>query len=118
MHELAATQSILDTALSHAQAAGGGRIVALHLVLGQASEMTTDPVQFYWDEISKGTPAEGARLNFRRVPVELLCLNCQHRYAPMGDDGAACPACGGERIKTVAGEEFYLEAIDVEPAQT
>ncbi len=117
MHELAATQRILETALSQARATGTGRIVALHLVLGQMSEMTIDSVQFYWNQISPGTMAEGANLHYRHMPVELLCLTCDRRYSPL-DDVVACPACGGERIKIAAGEEFYLEAIDVEPMQT
>jgi hydrogenase nickel incorporation protein HypA/HybF len=113
MHELAATQNILETALQHALNAGARRITALHLVVGQMSEMRADSVQLYWDSISPGTPAEGARLHFRPVSLELHCQECQHRYAPSTDD-VACPACGSERVRLLIGAEFYLEAIDVE----
>ncbi len=114
MHELAVTQSILEIALQHAAQAGAGRITDLHLVIGQLSSMVDDSVQFYWDLISQGTPAEGARLHFRRIPIEMQCRACAHRYTPDGD--FMCPACGSDQVQVVAGEEFYLEAIDVEAA--
>jgi hydrogenase nickel incorporation protein HypA/HybF len=117
MHELAATQRLLETALQQAQASNGGRITDVYLVVGQMSEMADEAVRFYWAGISSGTPAEGARLHFRHVPAEFLCLACNHRYAPAADD-VACPECGSTRVKIVAGDEFGLEAIDVEPART
>lgn len=119
MHELAVTESILEIALRHARSADARRITDLYLVMGELSTFVDDSVQFYWDIIAQGTPAEGARLHFRRVPTELQCLECGHSYNPT-DDELACPACGNNRIKVLAGEEFYLEAIDVdtnEPVQ-
>lgn len=113
MHELAITESVLKIAVEHAATAGAGRITDVHLVIGQLSSYVDDSVQFYWDIISGGTPAEGAVLHFRRVPAELQCLACGTRYGLSGDD-LACPECGGMQMKIVAGEEFTLEAIDVE----
>jgi hydrogenase nickel incorporation protein HypA/HybF len=113
MHELAVTQSILETALHHIQEAKPGGGITLCLVLGEMSEVTEESVRFYWEEISRGTTAEGARLSFRHAPAELACLNCDERYAPAGEV-TACPICGSEKIKVVAGEGFYLEAIEIE----
>jgi len=113
MHELPVTESILEIALKHAQKAGARRITALHLVIGQMASIVDDSVQFYWDFVSKDTLAEGAQLTFRRIPTEFQCQDCQMRYAPDGDV-LACPQCGSTRIKIVTGEEFFLEAIDVE----
>jgi hydrogenase nickel incorporation protein HypA/HybF len=113
MHELAVTQNILEIALRHAHSAEARRITDLHLVIGELSTCVDDSVQFYWDLIAQGTPAEGARLHFRRVPTELQCRVCRLRYRPAGDD-FACPTCHASRITVVAGEEFYLEAIDVD----
>jgi hydrogenase nickel incorporation protein HypA/HybF len=115
MHELSVTESILEIALRHAAPTGAGRISDLYLVIGQLSSLVDDSVQFYWDLISKDTLAEGATLHFRRIPTELLCLHCNHQYQP-GPDELTCPTCGSAQVKIVAGEEFYLEAIDVEKA--
>ncbi len=115
MHELAITQNILDIALRHARQSGARQITDLYLVIGQLSSVVDDSVQFYWDFISKDTPAEGAQLHFRRVPARLRCQECEREYALAGE-GLLCPGCSSTRITLVAGDEFTLEAIDVESA--
>jgi len=112
MHELSITQNILDIALRHAEQAGASRINRINLTIGQLSSIVDDSVQFYWDLISEGTIAEGAKLTFKRIPTELLCLDCNQKYIP-GVDELVCPNCGSTHIKIVAGLEFFLESIDV-----
>ncbi|MEJ2708005.1 MAG: hydrogenase maturation nickel metallochaperone HypA [Anaerolineales bacterium] len=113
MHELAVTESILEIAIRHAPARDQVKITDLYLVIGQLSTIVDDSIQFYWDIISEGTIAQGARLHFRRIPAELSCQNCGHHYAP-SDEVLACPNCSSVQIKVVAGEEFYMEAIEVD----
>ena len=108
MHELSVTESILEIALRHS---GEQRITDLHLVIGELSTFIDESVQFYWDIVSEGTPAAGARLHFRRVPAQLTCQTCGHTYSPR--EALPCPACGSEDIRVVSGEEFYLEEIEV-----
>jgi hydrogenase nickel incorporation protein HypA/HybF len=113
VHELAVTESLLELALRHAAAAGGGRVTDLYLVIGQLSSVVDDSVQFYWDFVSAGTPAEGARLHFERVAAEFECGDCSARYGISGE-ALACPVCGGGRVSVRAGDEFHLAAIDVD----
>ncbi len=110
MHELPVSESILEIALRHAE---GRRVTNLYLVIGQLSSIVDDSIQFYWDIIGQGTLAEGAKLHFRRIPTELLCLDCGQSFAP-GEDSFACPACGSLKVKVAKGEEFFLESIEVE----
>jgi hydrogenase nickel incorporation protein HypA/HybF len=113
MHELFATQAILDKALTKAAEEHAVRITDLHLVVGDLSSFVDDSVQFYWDEICKGTIAEKARLHFRHVQAELQCMACFTPYHPEEDE-IRCPSCGSSGAKILAGEEFYLESLDVE----
>lgn len=113
MHELFATQAILDKALQKAGEQNAKRITNLYLVVGEVSTYTDDSVQFYWDEISKGTIAEQAQLHFRRVPAELQCMACFTKYNPVEGE-ILCPNCGAIGAKILSGEEFYMEALDVE----
>lgn len=113
MHELSVTQSLLEIALRHAQQSSARRILGLNIVIGQLATIVDDSVQFYWDMIAEDTIAEGAQLNFRRIPVELLCQECNRRYTP-GPEDLACPDCQSANIIIVAGKEFFLELIDVE----
>lgn len=113
MHELPVTQSILEIALRHARKAEAKRVTDLHIVMGELSRLVDESIQFYWDIIAKDTLAEGARLHFRIVPAEFQCMACFEKYKPNGED-FSCPNCGSVGVKIVAGEEFSLEAIDVE----
>jgi len=113
MHELPITEGLLNLALKHANQAGAKRITQLNLVIGQLASVVDDSIQFYWDIISKNTIAEGAKLEFRRVPAVLHCWNCEAEFSPNGRD-YLCPQCGSARVKVVAGDDFLLESIDVD----
>jgi hydrogenase nickel incorporation protein HypA/HybF len=113
MHELAVTESILEISVRHANQSNAKKITNLYLVIGQIASIVDDSVQFYWDIVSKDTIADGARLHFRRLPATLACLDCSHQFQPSGD-GFSCPNCGSDHIKVVSGNEFYMEAIDIE----
>ncbi len=114
MHELAITQSMLEIVLRHARQAGAPRVVEIHLVIGQLSSIVDDSVAFYWDMVARGTPAEGARLDFRRVPARFQCQACAHEFAPPPETWA-CPACASQQVRVIAGEEFSVESIEVDP---
>ena len=113
MHELPVTESILEIAIKNARQARASRIADIYLVIGQLSSIVDDSIQFYWDIIAKDTLAEGACLHFRRIPAELACQDCGTQFNLNGED-YFCPNCYGIHVKVVSGEEFFLEAIDVE----
>ena len=113
MHELSVTQNLLDIVLQHAEDHDARQISVIHLVIGQLASIVDDCVQFYWDIISADTIAQGATLDFRRIPAQLRCDSCQQSYPLRGDDWT-CPYCGASAAHLVAGEEFYVESIEVE----
>ena len=113
MHELAVTQNLLDLALKHAEESNAKKITALYLVIGQLSSIVDDSVQFYWNFITENTLAAGSRLEFRRISPLMYCLDCQSQYTP-ADGDLSCPACFGIHVKILEGDEFRLEAIDID----
>lgn len=113
MHELAVTQNMLQLALEHAERAGAKRVRRINLVIGALSGIVDDSVQFYFDFVSQGTPAEGAQLTFERVPARFRCRSCGHEYE-FRDDNWTCPVCQSLGGEIVAGREFYLDSIEVE----
>jgi len=112
MHELSVTEALLALTLEHAAHAGADQVTDVHVVIGQLSAVIDESVQFYWDLISAGTPAAGARLHFRRIPAGFCCDACGHAYAPAAEV-LACPACGSLHVRLTAGDELYLEALEV-----
>ena len=115
MHELSFAESTLELALRHARAAGAQRIVALHLVVGEFTALEPASLEFYWERITRDTPADGSRVDVRRVPAQLACLDCGAACDPR-EETWLCQACGSPRLKMTSGNECYLESIDVEGA--
>jgi len=113
MHELAVTQGMLSIALEHAAKAGATKITHINLVVGEASGIVDDSVQFYFDFVSKGTPADGATLNFERIPTCFRCRACQTTFSP-GNRQWTCPQCGELSVEIVAGREFFVDSIEVQ----
>jgi len=114
MHELPITESILSIALEAARGAGAGRIVAINLVIGDLSSIVDDSVQFYFDLLSQGTPAEGATLRFQREPAHATCSDCGHRFQVTPPLVPVCPACGGMRLEVSGGRGFAVDSIEVD----
>jgi hydrogenase nickel incorporation protein HypA/HybF len=119
MHELPATRGILDVALAAAAEAGAGRVLAIHVVVGEVASIMDDSVQFYFDLLSRDTPAQGAALRFRRVPGTARCGDCAHAFPVRPPLERSCPRCGSLALVVSGGQELYVESIDVadeEPA--
>jgi len=114
VHELSITQGILDIVLAAAIREGGGRVTAIDLVIGELASIVDDSVQFYWDIIAEGTPAAGAKLRFRRVPLRFECIGCQATFEP-ADGTFACPHCASVSVRVNAGDDLRIDGFDLEP---
>ncbi len=113
MHEYAVTQEIIKMSDEEAKAAGAKKITKINLVIGDLSTFIDESVQMYFDIISKGTLAEGAKLIFKRIPAEFKCNSCDNVFIKP-KTGFDCPKCGAMGSPTGVGEEFYIESIEVE----
>jgi hydrogenase nickel incorporation protein HypA/HybF len=114
MHELSVTQSILDIVERHAQQAGAQRITAINLVIGELTGFVDDSIQFYFDFLSKDTPADGAQLRFERITPLVRCQACGAEFAPPDSRLWACPDCEALGSEVIAGKEFYVASIEIE----
>ena len=110
MHELTLTQTIFETAMRYAETR---QIKQVHLLIGELSDEREDAMQFHWDELAKGTSAQGAQLHFQRVAAELQCLVCEAVFHPEAEI-IVCPDCGSQRLKLLSGDDVRLDSIDVE----
>ena len=114
MHELAATQGLLQIALDTAAGAGATRVLAIDVVIGELTSMVDDSVQFYFDALSRGTPAAGARLHFRREPAIASCAACGHVADVRPPLAPCCTACGAAALTVSGGQAFYVDSIEVD----
>jgi hydrogenase nickel incorporation protein HypA/HybF len=114
MHELSITQSIMDIVLNQAKEAQAKKVTRINLVIGELSGVVSDCVQFYFDFLKKGNAAEEATLDFKLVPIELRCRDCQTAFHPE-DSTWICPNCRSTALDVIGGQESYIESIEVEP---
>lgn len=114
MHELPITESILNIALD---AAGNRRVLAINLVVGDLSAVVNESVQFYFDIVSKGTPAEDAALHFRHIPSTIVCSNCGGNFAVSIPLLPYCPDCGSTSLRVTGGREMRVDSIEVDDTE-
>ena len=114
MHELPVTQGILEIALDASERNGARRITSIQLVIGDLSSIVDDSVQFYFSQLSRGTLAENAALQFRRVPANVHCLDCGEACAARAPLPYECSYCGGTKLRLDGSRDFYIESIEVE----
>jgi hydrogenase nickel incorporation protein HypA/HybF len=112
MHELSITESILQIATDEAKRVGATQIKLIRLKVGAMSQVVPDSVQYYLDLLSRGTIAEGVKLEAIPVPVGATCPNCSKSYVVENYD-LTCPHCGGTG-KITQGRELSVESLEVE----
>lgn len=116
---LSITQDLLDQALRHAEAAGGGRITHARIVISEWQSLDDEAVRLFWQLLAAGTPAAHAELSFQYEAALADCPTCGHRLA-LGPDPAdvayplTCPVCQSQAFELPGGNEAYLDSIDVE----
>jgi len=113
MHEMAITMSMLDLILDEAVKAGASKVVAVNVVLGEMTGVVDHYVQTNFDLLSRNTPAEGAVLSFQNVPRQARCRKCAYVFRP-ADICWTCPKCQSTEFEIIAGNELYVESIEVE----
>ena len=113
MHELGLTKELVDIVAAKAAEAGAARILSLKLVIGALSGVEADAVAFCFEVVSKGTAAEGARLEIDRVPLTLACRACGVT-APTEDIFTVCARCGSTDVAIAAGREFTIKSMEVD----
>lgn len=120
MHELPVTKSILDIVLRHAAAGGVDRVRRIHVSIGALSDLESEWIQDYFDRLSTGTVAEGARIEVRRSPLTCQCENCRAEFTcPREDlDEAACPGCRGRDYRVTSGTGYVVESMEADACQT
>jgi hydrogenase nickel incorporation protein HypA/HybF len=126
MHEASITEAMLDLALKYAQ---GQRITDIYLQVGRMSFVVPECVEFYFEYLSRGTVAEGARLHFETAPLEMTCTDCGRKAdlsewadeqprAMMVQALARGCQCGSSNLRVTGGTGFEMVSLGVEAAPT
>jgi len=114
MHELPVINSILDVVLKHAHRHHVKKVIAVHLKVGELSDLEDKWMQHYFDYLSKGGVAEGARLVIERTPVVMRCEDCNMKYVVniREDKELSCPKCGSTNHSMISGREYFIQNLE------
>jgi hydrogenase nickel incorporation protein HypA/HybF len=113
MHELGIAQEMLKIAFDYANKNQSTRITAFNIAMSAAADESEDSLRFHFENLMRGTMAEGAKIEIERVPIQAHCLDCANEFAMESLD-VQCPRCGGAHIRPQVTDEFKLTSIDVE----
>lgn len=116
MHELPVMQEVLAVVLKHASKNQVEQVLAVHIQVGALSDLEETWMQRYFDHLSQGSLAAGARLHIQRKPAVLLCLDCgqETRTYFRQQEDLLCVSCGSRSLRLLSGREYTvlnLEAI-------
>ncbi len=113
MHELSLSSAIVNTVEKHA---AGRRVTVVSLRVGALRQVVPDTLEFYFEFVARGTICEGARLEQEIVEASLRCNPCELEWE-IEIPAFRCPECGGSDVEIASGNEFEVEAIEVEEAE-
>jgi len=112
MHEMSLAESILQTIEDVAAKEKYNKVIAVWLEIGQLSGVETQALTFCFDAVTRGSVAEGARLEIVDVAGAGWCMACA-KSVPMPELFAACPHCGGFQLQVTAGTDMRIKELEV-----
>lgn len=88
------------------------RIHRITLRIGALSGVVPAAMEFAFDIVARGTPADGATLEMQFVPTRCRCSDCGFAFAPE-ERFLECPRCGVADPEILQGRELELTAMEV-----
>jgi hydrogenase nickel incorporation protein HypA/HybF len=110
MHELAIADAIVALVDRHA---AGRRVAKVEVKVGHLRQVVPSALEFAFELVARGTPAEGAELEIEAVPARITCRSCGAE-SPAAEFPFVCPSCDGMDVDVLSGDELLVEALEVE----
>lgn len=112
MHEMSLAEGIRSVIEDQARAHGFARVMVVRLEIGRFAGVEKPALDFAFDVVMRGSPAEGARLEMIDLPGRALCFDCE-KTVEIADRLAPCPLCGGGRLMPDGGDEMRIKDMEV-----
>ncbi|KRQ86611.1 hydrogenase nickel incorporation protein HypA [Caloramator mitchellensis] len=113
MHELAITEGIIKIAIDAAKQNSANKILNIKIKCGDFSGVVPQLIHEYFDIVSKETLAEGAKLLVERIPISIICNDCNTENV-IEKSNIKCPNCGSFNYRIIGGKEFFIDSVEVE----
>ena len=113
MHEMSIAQSILKIAITEAQRNGAAKLKIVRIRAGELRGIVPDQLSFFFEFITKDTPAEGAKLEVETIPIRGKCKSCDHIFMVENYE-FICKECQSKDIDVLEGMELAVKEIEIE----
>ena len=114
MHEMALARDILRKIEEAEDMRVEGREAKLTYVkvqLGESRFTHMEELKGLLADISKGTFAEGAKIELEISPVRSACADCGTEFKPGQKMSLNCEKCGSGNIHLISGNELVIKEI-------
>ena len=113
MHEMSLCEGIREVIVDQAARHSVARISRVRLEIGRFSGVEKPALEFAFDVVMRGTPAEGAALVFIDIPGRGWCYDCM-KDVTIEDRLAPCPDCGGAKVLATGGDELRIKDMEAQ----
>ncbi|MGI5818033.1 MAG: hydrogenase maturation nickel metallochaperone HypA [Armatimonadota bacterium] len=122
MHDVTAAQRIASTVLRAAEEQGARRVERVDVALGAMTMIDPQQLEFWLEQIFRGTVAEGAEVTIEQRPLRVRCNACGHEAeVAVPDDpiyhlmpfAPTCPECGSDDLGVLGGDACVVRSIRV-----
>jgi len=121
-----AAQRIASTVLEAAREQSAARVDRVEVALGAMTMIDPEQLDFWLEQIFRGTIAEGAEVTIEQRPLRVRCNAC-------GDEGDVevpddpiyhlmafapeCPDCGSDELEVLGGDACVVRGMRVADAE-
>jgi hydrogenase nickel incorporation protein HypA/HybF len=113
MHELSICESIVGVIEQQAVAQSFKKVNIVRLEIGPLAGVEIEALHFSFDVVTKGSIADGAKLEVIKLPLDGWCVPCA-MSVPIKQRFDACPTCGGYQVQITGGDEFRIKEVEVD----
>jgi hydrogenase nickel incorporation protein HypA/HybF len=117
MHEASLVEALIEVIETEAANAGMVRVTGLKLRVGAMRMVVPEMMQTAFEIMSKGSVAEGARMQIEEVPLLAHCTNC-NRDVEVDGHVFLCTLCGTALSEILSGQELDLMEITGDPGES
>ena len=112
MHEMSLAEGVLQLIEDAARQQPFATVRTVWLEIGELSGVEPEAMVFCFDAVTRGSIAQGARLEIIRLPGTGWCMACA-RTVPMTEVFGECPVCGGHQVQVTGGTEMRVKELEV-----
>lgn len=111
MHEASLLLSLIEEVEALALKEAFSRVTVLEIEVGPLSGVNPECLEFCFQECTRNTLLECAKLSILSTPIEAFCKECEKNFRPVFAEHIyelVCPECNLANVEIRSGREFRI----------